>query len=356
MSRLRTGRALLWAPLALLFGAPLPARADVDDAEKKAAAQAMFDHARKLTEGGDFTAACPKFAESRRLDPTMGTTFYLADCLEHIGKLASAWSYYMEVADNARAAGLRDREAYARGRAEALKPRLPALIVAVSHEARGLPGLEVRRDGLILGEAQWGTAIPVDAGDHVISAAADGKARWESRVAISEEGKAITVEVPPLEGIVSAPAVPPRPALVPAPAPPPPPPPGAATQRAAGIAVGAAGVAGLAIGALFGLQAMSKQSDSDADGHCDSAGYCDDTGLGLRDEAISAATISTIGFIAGGLALAGGAALLLTAPASRGEPSPPGAPVGQRAARAPVDVPRAQLAIGPAGVSLLVRF
>jgi hypothetical protein len=61
--------------------------ARADDAASTVA-QALFDEARQLTAAGRYVEACPKFAESQRIDPSMGTRFYLADCLEHIGKLA----------------------------------------------------------------------------------------------------------------------------------------------------------------------------------------------------------------------------------------------------------------------------
>jgi hypothetical protein len=311
----------------LVASSALPALADVPatgSAEKKAAAQALFDEARKLTSAGKFAEACPKFSESERLDPTMGTKFYLADCLEHIGRLASAWTYYVEVTDAARAAGLKERARFARSRAEALEPKLAKLVVVVSAQAPRESGLEVKRDGLMLGEAMWGTSIPVDLGVHVVSASAPGKVPWETRVELKGPGQEITVEVPPLAA-VPAPPLPPPPLPPPPPPPSPPPSPakpaplppaGPSGQRIAGFVVGAAGIAGIGVGAFFGVRAMNKRNDSNANGHCDAQSFCDDAGLALRREAITSATIATVGFIAGGVALAGGGLLLLTAPSS----------------------------------------
>ena len=69
-----------------------------------AAAQSLFSDARKLMLAGNFADACPKREESEKLDPGMGTLYNLGDCYEHVGKTASAWAAFDEVANEARAA------------------------------------------------------------------------------------------------------------------------------------------------------------------------------------------------------------------------------------------------------------
>jgi hypothetical protein len=59
---------------------------------------------------------------------------------------------------------------------------------------------------------------------------------------------------------------------------------------------------------------MGKKSDVDS--HCSGA-VCDAVGFEAQEDAKSAATISTIGFIAGGVLLAGAVALVVTAPKSK---------------------------------------
>src|SRR6476620_2846381 len=69
--------------------------------DARAAAQALFDSARTLMAQGNFNDACPKLEESQRLDPGVGTQFNLAVCYEAIGRNASAWSLFLEVAASA---------------------------------------------------------------------------------------------------------------------------------------------------------------------------------------------------------------------------------------------------------------
>ena len=107
-----------------------------------------------------------------------------------------------------------------------------------------------------------------------------------------------------------------------------PPPPGPAvegpprggTQRVLGLAVAGVGLAGIAVGTVFGLQASSKNDDAGA--HCH-GNLCDAEGIRLDKQGRDDATISTIAFIAGGTLAAGGLVILLTAPSGREKPASP---------------------------------
>src|SRR5688572_1601938 len=103
------------------WSAPIAAQTD------KAAAEALFREGMKLSKQGNHAQACPKLEESQRLEPSLGVQYYLADCFEKIGRTASAWANFVEVANKARLSGETAKEQTARKRAEELEPKLSRL-------------------------------------------------------------------------------------------------------------------------------------------------------------------------------------------------------------------------------------
>lgn len=167
------------------------------DAAQQQLAQALFDEGRRLMDEGRFSEACPKLAESQRLDPGGGTILNLALCHEREGKLATAKAEYEEALRLAVQARRADREALARQRIAALERRIPRLTIVVSAEAASL-GLEIELDGRALPREAWGVPMGVDPGARAIEATANGYERWSSSVTLEPEQKE-TVEVPALE-------------------------------------------------------------------------------------------------------------------------------------------------------------
>jgi hypothetical protein len=275
--------------------------------EPKAAAQALFDEAMTLRKKGAWSDACARLDESLRLDPAPGTKFYLAECLEKTGKLASAWLLYTEVADRMASTGQQKRETFARERAAALSTRVARLQVVVPDAAR-VPGLVVRRDGVVLGEAQWGFASPVDLGPHTIEATAPDRAPFSRTVDLREPGKTVTLELPPWP----RPAVTAAPTVTAAPVVPPPEPRRLPfSLRTAGFVLGGLGLAGAGVGAALGSLAISRQAESNR-GPCDAArDVCSPEGIALRADAMTAATGSTISFVTAGVLFAAGVVLVV---------------------------------------------
>jgi hypothetical protein len=310
--------------LALLALATFTAPAAARDADA-AAAEAMFDEARRLLAAGDVKAACPKFAESYRLDPALGALLNLAACHEKEGRVATAWSEYRDAEAQATKAKDDKRAAYSKKQAAALEPRLPRLAIAVTETP---PGFAVTRNGAPVGEASYGMSLPIDPGPQELAATATGRERWTKKITLAE-GARLRLVVPDLVVAKETPAAatkpPPRPADGPSAPPPPstppepPPEPPTSGQRVAGFAVGGVGLAALAAGAVFaGLTAGQKAA---ADERCPEK-QCDALGLDDIATARTYAWVSNITFGAGGALVVIGGILALTARPSSPAPSP----------------------------------
>jgi hypothetical protein len=268
-----------------------------------AAATILFNDAMALAAKGNFAAACPKFEESQRLDPGLGTQYNLAACYEHLGRVATAWALFLEVASGAQRAGQTAREREATGRATSLEPHLSRLRVSAPKDVLGL---EVRRNGELLGGVLWGNAVPVDPGSYTIEATAPGRTKWSTVVGVGPNGALVDVTVPPLQ-TSAEPGAEPRATTGPR-EPSPVADPRAAPLRIAGFVAGGAGVVTIVVGAVFGFK--SKGSHDDAVPHCDAANRCDALGVSLRADALTAGNVSTATFVAGGALLATGVTLL----------------------------------------------
>lgn len=286
-------------------------------AGEEVAAQALFEEAKKLAAQGNYAKACPMFAESNRLDRGAGTLIHLGNCYEKNKQSASAWATYKEAASAAQALNRKDWESLAKQRAAALEPKLAYLTVKVDPANEKA---EITRDGTPVAKATWGVALPIDAGAHTIDAKAPGFKPFTTSITIAKDGEKTEVSVPKLEEEPAAAPPAPPPTVAPPPTTEPAPVDadkgtGKSSQRTIGFIVAGVGVAGLAVGAVTGLMAISKASDAkDAcpeDGRCRSASAVD-----AADSARTLGLVSTIGFIAGGVGLAGGAALVFTAPSS----------------------------------------
>ena len=79
-------------PLVAILALASPALAA--NAENAAAADVLFKEAKQLASAGDFARACPKFIESQRLDPSVGTLLNIGNCYEKLGKLAIGQGQY----------------------------------------------------------------------------------------------------------------------------------------------------------------------------------------------------------------------------------------------------------------------
>lgn len=270
--------------------------AQAQPSDSAAGAEKLFDEGRSLVLQGRYAEACPKLAESHRLDPGVGTLLNLGDCYDKLGKTASAWATYREAATLADRLGQRERASFSTQRAQALEHRLAFLTIDVKQRAKGLV---VRRDGQVVAEAVWSTAFPVDPGTHEIEASAQGYRAYHGSVTVAEQATVKTL-VPVLAAEAPTPSQPPESRT--------------STLRTLGYAAAGVGAGVMAAGLVFGGLAKSKGDEAHQD-HC-SDGYCDDRGVQLLHDATRDATASTALVIAGGAVLAAGVVLALVSPKS----------------------------------------
>jgi len=289
---------------ALLLVAP---DVGAQEATTTGTATVLFDEAIALMDRGKLAEACPKLARSNELSPNGGTLFALAECYERSGRVASAWVTYKEAAIRAAAAKRADAEKRANESAERLAPNVSKLVVHVP-AAAAVDGLTIELDGRAVARAEWGVATPIDPGPHKLRLSAPGRLTATRDVVFDRVAAQKTIAISELERAPVAAAA--APAAEGAPR--------GGTQRVLGLAIAGVGLAGVAVGTVFGLQASSKNDDAAA--HCNGS-LCDAEGIRLDKQGRDAATISTISFIAGGALAAGGLVLFLTAPSGREKPS-----------------------------------
>jgi len=271
------------------------------ESQQEALATELFNRGKELMGDGKHAAACPKFAESAKLDPRVGTLGQLAACEEHLLHLVSARAHWQQAANLARATGdqrlrLAEKELT---RIDALVPKVRITV------PRDSPSdMTIRLDKLQVGLSSIGVPIPLDPGAHSISVLVAGSPAWNKTFELRANGAVTPIEIPTLEEKEDAAVAPPAPA---APAPPPPRS-STSAMTTVGVVAGGVGIVGLAMGAYFGGVAQAKLDDSNDLG-CTDDDSCPPVAAERRDEARTAGDLSTVFFLAGGTLLAGGITL-----------------------------------------------
>jgi hypothetical protein len=316
--------------------AALPATAATPS--ERADAEGLAAAAAVLLESGDVVHACAKYEASARLDPHARRYMKLADCFERAGMTSRAWMSFGDAGEMADLRGDKALAQSARDNAKRLEAKLAYIAVDVPRQSE-VDGLQIRRDGAPVSEAVRGVAVPVDAGNHVISASAPGRRPWSTTIGLAPGKTTVTVVIPlldeerearSLEGSGESPdddlladRGPRAPFAPPAPTPdsavsaPVDDDPGKA-QRTVGYVVGGAGVASLAGALVFGLAASSTNASLRE--RCP-GGICSAYDAETVDTARSQATTSNVLFFTGLAALGGAAIVLFTAPSAKPERS-----------------------------------
>ncbi len=306
-------------PMALTIGAlgsawAGDAAAD-SDVRDPIAARTLFQEAREAAAAGDHVTACPKFEESYRLDPAVGTLLNIAACDERQGRLATAWTRFQQALEQLSPDD--DRRPQVAALVAELEPRLPRLTLRFPPDG----DVTVIRDGVPVGRTSDGVGFPADPGPHVVVVAAPGRVARRYEVELAEGERAelrcepgeLAAAPARREGAPAARAVEPAsPAAVAAET-------GGVRHgtRTAALVLGGVGVAGLVAGGVLRALAWSEQGTIDE--RCDADLHCDAEGMDAVERARTRQLVSTVSLAAGGAALGVGLYLGLARP---GEGSP----------------------------------
>jgi hypothetical protein len=203
-------------------------------------------------------------------------------------------------------------------RLDELETAQPTIAFSVK-DASGadLLNVSVSVDGTPLAEQLDGSALPVDIGEHAFRFEIHGRGSILRTLVVTAAEKLRRVDIrlttsraaaspeetfaPPTTAAPHTEASPGNRAL--------------GTQQIMGVVAGGVGVVLLAGGGGFGLAASSRWST--AKGQCATHEQCSPEAIHNRNVAAEYATISNVGFIAGGVLAALGVTLFLTAPRAR---------------------------------------
>ncbi len=239
-------------------------------ADDIATAKALGQDGLAALAAKDYKKAEDRLGRAWKLYPeaiTLGLNYARALAAE--GKLVAAQVAYNRVANTALSPSAPEpfvnAKATAQTEVQGIAARLGAVVITVTGEGGGeLPNLKVTLDGDNVNVAGLGVKRPVDPGSHAVTATADGYVAGEAKFTVTEGGNAqaqITLAK-------AAGAVVPPPATTggtagagdsSTTAPPPPDSSGSGKKTAAWVSYGIGG-AGLILGGVTGILAISKHS------------------------------------------------------------------------------------------------
>lgn len=299
--------------------AATPAFAQSDDGTR-AAARSLGTAGVEAYQAGDFRAAHDKLEKAYRILKVPSLGLWSARALVKVGKLVEAGERYLEVTRLTIQGGdtgvQKQAQADAQSELDALGQRIPSVVVQV--EGADASTVSITLDGEAISNALVGEKRPVDPGAHHVEGTR-GADHVSVDVKVAEGGSSPAVLHFSAE--TSAGAVPAAAAGAEIQ-----PPPGAAQPiedhvsagsasplRTAGFVALGVGGAGLVLGGITGVVALGKHSSLKDDGACSDL-HCNASESSQVNSYNSMRTVSSIGFIAGGVIAATGLVLVLTAP------------------------------------------
>ncbi len=291
--------------------------ADEPDEATRVAARAMGTAGVEAFQSGKYAEASDKLEKAYGLLKVPSLGLWSARALAKRGQLVEAEERYLETtglqAPSGDSAVQRKAQQDAKADLAALKPRIPSLVIKVSNV--DATQLSLTLDGQPLATSWLGRPRLVDPGEHHVSAQRGADETQGS--AMVAEGESKDVALAFNSAPVAAPAAAATDATIALNAPadlddsgqP------SHTKRTFGWVALGVGAAGLALGGVTGIIAAGKKSDLKNSGEC-VADRCPTSQTDTVNSLNSMRTISTVGFIAGGVLAGTGIVLLLSSGSS----------------------------------------
>jgi hypothetical protein len=331
----RIGAVMVLALAGLLGSGMAFAQSDAD----RAMARTMGNEATTALAAKDYATAADRFARADALFPAPTLKLGLARAQTGLGKLVAAEETYNRLL---RAGAPPGASAPFLKALDEAKSELGALIPRVAHvtiTVKGPASPRLTLDGAPLSSAALGSERPVDPGPHALHTEGDGFKPGDTQFMVPEGGaQSITVELTPLppgalpiyapgtQPLAPPGTQPPGAQPVPlypyayaaAPQPPaqpfkPPPPKPKRILKVPGILALSVGGAGIVVGLAGGLVAMGAHAQLEL--NCP-GNQCTADQQSNLNTFHTAATVSNVGFIAGGIVALAGMGMLIFSPTS----------------------------------------
>jgi hypothetical protein len=232
-------------------------------------------------------------------------------------KLGAAKERLLVCTDPACPAEIRDECAH---RLTDVTDAIPSVVFDVKDEAgNDVLAVRVSMDGALLVDHIGAAALSVDPGEHTFrfdGANASQSVERKFVIRDGEKNRHLAIAFGPSGGVMAATV--PLPAVVagpPLPSLPVPEQPSASSwssQKSLALVAGGVGIVGIGVGSVFGAMTFSQWSKSKSE--CAASCAPGSQAQSDKNSASSSATISDVGFIAGGVLIVGGAVLWFTAP------------------------------------------
>jgi hypothetical protein len=284
------------------------ARAQAVDDATRAAARDLGKAGVEAYQAGDYVTATEKLEKAYRVLKAPSLGLWSARALVKVNRWVQASERYLEVTRLSISSGdtnvQKQAQADARSELDALDPTIPGVVIVL--EGATAAEVTVTLDGTAVPSDLLGERRRVDPGKHRIEARRGEDVATEDFEVASGETKTVPLR---LAAAAAGPAQ-----TEPTNARPVEPAEDDRSSKSAlpvvGLVTAGVGVVAIGVGTYFGLRAKSLNDDSNAPGKCTEI-ECHGDGASLREDAITAANLSTGFFIAGGVLAAGGVTLFL---------------------------------------------